>query len=330
MDARSAPRSKSTSLPEFFCVFLQTPIRSHAKKTAASRNKPPREICRSGYADTLACFDIWRRERMPQRSIRIREEIPAMKSSINPQSASELARAGAEIFERRHVAAAAHFLDSPRWFQSTNQNKAILASASHKKVQQPVHSIVQIHIRSPRRHLLHKLPRGRPGKSMTRLIVANGIRLCLDDHAPAAVPNQLATDQLARTSQRIALKEFGLNFHAADSVKSRPECSIFACAKTLSIGSLRVDNLEGHHPAWPQFPSRTEGPDRQTPLSQKPPRERPPQTPLRGGRMVHAGKWTSRGNAPEWSCGRWLSVMALRVLIPEIRRHSEMARLRRR
>ena len=143
-----------------------------------------------------------------------------MEGSIDPQGAGEFARPGAEIFERRHVATTGHFLDSPRRFQSTNQNKAILAPTSHEKVQQPVHPVVQIHIRSPRRHSCHKLPRRRPGKSMASLVVANRISLGLNNHTAATVPNQLAADQLARTRHRIAFEKFRLNVHAADSVKN--------------------------------------------------------------------------------------------------------------
>jgi hypothetical protein len=50
-----------------------------------------------------------------------------MKSPINPQGAGEFARTGAEILERRHVAAAGHFLNASRRLQGSNQNKAILA-----------------------------------------------------------------------------------------------------------------------------------------------------------------------------------------------------------
>jgi hypothetical protein len=52
-----------------------------------------------------------------------------MKSAINPQGASEFARTGAEILERRHIPAAGHFLDAPRRLQGSNQNKTILAPA---------------------------------------------------------------------------------------------------------------------------------------------------------------------------------------------------------
>jgi hypothetical protein len=50
----------------------------------------------------------------------MRQEIPAMKGSIDPHGSGEFARPGAEVFKRGHVAAAGHFLDSPRRFQSTN------------------------------------------------------------------------------------------------------------------------------------------------------------------------------------------------------------------
>jgi hypothetical protein len=52
-----------------------------------------------------------------------------MKSAINPQGSGEFARTGAEIPERRHIAAEGHFLDAPRRLQGSNQNKAILAPA---------------------------------------------------------------------------------------------------------------------------------------------------------------------------------------------------------
>jgi len=143
-----------------------------------------------------------------------------MEGSVDTQGAGEFARAGAEVLHRRHIAAAGHFLDAPRRFQGSNQNKTILAPASHQKVQQPVHSVVQIHIRSPRRHSCHKLPRRRSGKSMASLIVQYGISLSLNNKAPATVPNELAADQLARTSHRIAFEKFRLNVHAADSVKN--------------------------------------------------------------------------------------------------------------
>ena len=158
-----------------------------------------------------------------------------MKGSVDPQGAGKFARPGAEIFERRHVATTGHFLDSPRRFQSTNQNKAILAPTSHEKVQQPVHPVVQIHIRSPRRHSCNKLPRRRSGKSMASLIVQYGISLSLNNKAPATVPNELAADQLARTSHRIAFEKFRRNVHAAHSVRSRPECSIFCPRKKLLV-----------------------------------------------------------------------------------------------
>jgi hypothetical protein len=54
-----------------------------------------------------------------------------MTSPINTQGAGEFARAGAEILDRRHIAAAGHFLNAPRRLQGSNQNKAILAPASH-------------------------------------------------------------------------------------------------------------------------------------------------------------------------------------------------------
>jgi len=156
-----------------------------------------------------------------------------MDGSVDPQGAGEFARPRAEIFERRHVATMGHFLDSPRGFQSTNQNKAILAPTSHEKVQQPVDSVVQIHIRSASRHACHKLPRGRSGKSMTRLIVQYGISLGLNNHASATVPNELAADHLARTSHRIAFEKFGLNVHATLSVNRAQKRSNFVYARTL-------------------------------------------------------------------------------------------------
>ena len=82
-----------------------------------------------------------------------------MKSPINPQGASEFARTGTKVFERRPVAAESHFLDAACRFQSTNQNKAIFRAPFHKEVQKPVHAVVQIHIRRAGRHPFHEPPR---------------------------------------------------------------------------------------------------------------------------------------------------------------------------
>jgi hypothetical protein len=155
-----------------------------------------------------------------------------MTSPINTQGAGEFAWTGAEVLERCHVAASGHFLDTPCRLQGTNQNKAILAPPSHQKVQQPVYSVVQIHIRRSSRHSRHKLPRGRPREGMTCLVVVNGIRLCLDNHAPATIPNQLAADHLPRTSHGIALEKIRRHVHAAHSVRSRQKCSIFCLCKS--------------------------------------------------------------------------------------------------
>jgi len=53
----------------FISLTLPEPIRRHAQKPAASNHKPPRDIRRSRYTKPRACFDAWRRRRMPQRGI---------------------------------------------------------------------------------------------------------------------------------------------------------------------------------------------------------------------------------------------------------------------
>jgi hypothetical protein len=68
---------------------------------------------------------------------------------------------------------------------------------------------------------------------MARLVVANGIRLCLHNNSAAAIPNKLAADHLARTSHRIALKKIRRNIHATLSVNRAQKRSNFARARAL-------------------------------------------------------------------------------------------------
>jgi hypothetical protein len=139
-----------------------------------------------------------------------------MESSIDRQRPRQFTWTGTEILELRHIAAASHCLDTPHRLESTNQNKAILGTSLHQEVQQPVNTVIQIDISSPRRHAIDKFPRGGPGESVTSLIVQNGIRLSLNNNPAAAVPNQLTANYFPCTGHGITFKKTTPEVHQAD------------------------------------------------------------------------------------------------------------------
>ena len=160
---------------------------------------------------------------------------------------------------------------------------------------------------------------------MTGLVVANRISLGLDNHAPAAVPNQLAADHLARTSHGIAFEKFRRNVHAAHNVKSRQKRSIFCLCKKLLVANRPIG---GPSSRMAQI-SITDGeavlPDTSLPNTAR-------TTLLK--RRCAAEEWAMPEDGPPMEsgmiCERRLSVTGPPVLILGIRPHSGKARLRRR
>lgn len=221
MAAPLAQRSKNTSPPNFSRFLLRS---SHwnAQKRAASRDKPPRKIGRTRDSNACAGLKAWQSGRGEKSRDRIGEEVPSMESSINRQRLRQFAWTGAEILDLRHISAAGHFLDTLCRLQGTNQIKAILGTSLHQKVQEPVHPVVQIDISSPRRHASDKFSRGWPGKSVTGLIVQNGIRLSLNNNPATTTPNQLTSNHFPCTGHGIAFKKITLEVHQAEG-KSLPK-----------------------------------------------------------------------------------------------------------
>ena len=160
---------------------------------------------------------------------------------------------------------------------------------------------------------------------MACLVVTNRIRLSLDNHAPATIPNQLAPDHFPRASHRIALEKIRRHVHATDSVKSRPECSIFCLCKSAhrapTTGRAIVPHGPNYHHERRGITARR--------LSTK---NRQSNAALK--RRFAAEKWAMPEDGPPMEsgliCERRLSVEAPPVLHPGIHPHSEKARLRRR
>ena len=185
----------------------------NAQKRVSRQHKSPRQLRRSGDAYTHTVVNFLIRGRPLERRSRIREQVASMHTAVNSQCAREFARAGTQILEGRHIAALHHGGNALSRLQSADQNKAILAPASDQKIQQPMHAVIQIDISRTRRVALHKMPRRRPEKRVTSLIVQHGISLGLNNHAANPVPNKLATNQPTRTSHRIAPKKICSQIH---------------------------------------------------------------------------------------------------------------------
>src|ERR1035437_10678894 len=73
----------------------------------------------------------------------------------DPERRTQLARPVCQIAIARMVAAAAHGPDSFEWLDRANENGAGEARAPSDRVDAPMHSVDEVHVRAPRRPVKH-------------------------------------------------------------------------------------------------------------------------------------------------------------------------------
>ena len=152
----------------------------------------------------------------------IGKNVEAVVGAIHLQGTREFAWARAEIFQRACLAALLHFIDSNIWFQGADEDKAILRAPFDQEVQQPVDTVIQIHISGASGASRHKFTRRGTTERVAGFIVEDRVGFGFHNDTAASVPEQLASDHFAGTRNRIALKKF-----------SSQQCSHVAVARVL-------------------------------------------------------------------------------------------------
>ena len=122
-----------------------------------------------------------------------------MQGTINAQGLRKFARTRTQLGFRMAAAAASHPLQATHGFQCPQENETIALTPLHKKVEEPVHSVIQIDIGSPCLVLLDEPPGAGTEVGMTGRVVCCLVGLCLDNHSCTTLPLEPTTDQLARS-----------------------------------------------------------------------------------------------------------------------------------
>ena len=105
-----------------------------------------------------------------------------------------------------NAAAFLHQRDAIGWLDRADQDKAI-GVAFHQDIQHPVRAVTEINIGRSRLVSFDECARARTRESVTSLVIFRQIRFGLDNFAGTTSPNQVGSNQLARTSDRVSTKE---------------------------------------------------------------------------------------------------------------------------
>jgi hypothetical protein len=128
----------------------------------------------------------------------------------NPQRKSELTRTRAQIGVGTSAPPESHSSDPPPRFHRTNENQPVPPAAFDVKIEKPVHPIIQIDISCSGGHLVHEFSGAFTGCGVTRCVSLHRVPLSFDYDSGTSAPHKLNSHQFARNSQKVALKEIGL------------------------------------------------------------------------------------------------------------------------
>jgi len=115
--------------------------------------------------------------------------------------------AGAKAPNIFDAAAPSHDRKTAPRLDRPNENQPIMRAALYKNVQHPVDAVVKIDVSRARFIALDEGARARALESVRRLVAFDQVGLRLNDHAGAFPPNELGTDQVFSTTERINLEE---------------------------------------------------------------------------------------------------------------------------
>ena len=173
------------------------------------RQKPPEQILRAGNPHPHIRHHLGRLSRLktpPRRRTKIR----AMMGPSHPQSRRQPPRTTRQLAPGSPATPLLHDTPPAPRLDRPQQHEAILL-ALHQYVQHPMHAVVQIHIRRPRRMTRHEIPGRRTRECMTRRIILRRVGFAFDDDSAAPAPHQLTPHQRPRTLHRRLREKFPRN-----------------------------------------------------------------------------------------------------------------------
>src|SRR6266568_7732626 len=119
---------------------------------------------------------------------------------------SEFSWPGAKLTEIVNAAAFLHHLHATPRFNRTEQNETICLPF-HQHVQHPVVAVTKVNVGGTCFVTLDKTARTWPRKSVRGFVIDCCIGFHFDDDPGAIAPDQFGADEVARTTERIALKK---------------------------------------------------------------------------------------------------------------------------
>ena len=134
--------------------------------------------------------------------------------TVDAHRLRQIARTAAHLVRRQAAAAPPqHRLDAVERLERANQHRRRRALRFGDGVHQPVHAVVEIHVRRARRMLRDKGPRTRARPRVARLVVHRRVGFRLHHDARATAPHERAADEFPRACNRVARKKVPRHIH---------------------------------------------------------------------------------------------------------------------